>query len=320
MHAPGQMDAAPAGLASGAVKVPSFLIIGAAKAGTTSLNHYLAQHPQIFMSPRKDTFFFDFDGQPPDYGGPGDNAWYRARAVIEGKAYRALFAGVTSEKAVGEACTQYLYDPDAAARIHRDLPQAKLIVVLRDPVERAYSSFLQQVRDGYETTADFAEALALEPQRRRAKWRPMWHYKARGFYFAQLERYLAHFARGRLGIYLYDDLQRDPRRLLREIFDFLEVDPSFTPDISLRHNRAGLPRSRRLHRLIMTPNPLKSLVRPLLPGRLRAMVKAAVTDSRLNLRRPSLPGDLRRGLVADYRDDVLKLQDLIRRDLSGWLA
>ncbi|MHC5035158.1 MAG: sulfotransferase family protein [Planctomycetota bacterium] len=300
--------------------LPNFLIIGAAKSGTTSLHHYLRQHPEIFMCPKKDTFFFDFDGQEPNYGGPGDTAWYRGRAVVRLEAYQALFAEAASEKAVGEACAQYLYDPRAAERIHRHIPDAKLIAVLRDPVERAYSSFLQQVRDGYETTDDFAEALALEKERLRHNWRPIWHYGKRGFYFEQIERYLRLFDPSQLRLYLYEDLQESPTGMLQDIFAFLGVDSRFEPDVSVRHNRAGVPTSRLLYKLIMTPNLLKSLVKPLLPGKLRSKVKAAVTESEVHLRRPGLPAELRRQLAAGYREDVLKLQELIRRDLSPWLS
>ncbi|NNG03140.1 MAG: sulfotransferase [Inquilinus sp.] len=299
--------------------MPNFLVIGAAKSGTTSLHHYLRQHPDIFMCPKKDTFFFNFDGREPDFGGPGDNAWYEGRAVIDEAEYRALFAGVTNESAVGEACAGYLYDPDAPARIHRLIPDAKLIAVLRDPAERAYSSFMQQVRDGIETTTDFAEALSLEADRISQNWRPIWHYRNRGLYFEQMSRYLEHFDRSQLHICLYEDLQQNPIAMLKGIFAFLGVDPHFEPDVSARHNRAGIPASRILYRLIMSPNALKSVAKPLLPARLRAAVKSTVTESDALLHRPDLPSALRRQLVGGLREDVLALQEIVGRDLSHWL-
>jgi len=300
--------------------LPNFLVIGAAKSGTTSLHHYIQQHPDIFMCPIKDTFFFDFDGRAPDFGGPGDNAWYEGRAVVEPAEYEALFAGANGKQPIGEACAGYLYDPAAAEAIHRRIPHARLIAVLRDPVERAYSSFLQQVRDGYETTADFAEALDLEEARRRDNWRPIWHYRRRGLYFEQLEAYLRLFDRSQLRLYLYEDLQQDPAAMLRDLFAFLGVDPDFEPDMSLRHNRAGIPASRLLYRLVMTPNLLKSFVKPLLPESLRRTVRSSVTESETFLQRPGLPAELKRRLAAGFRDDVLKLQDLMGRDLSHWLS
>ena len=299
--------------------LPNFLIIGAAKSGTTSLHFYLQQHPEIFMCPRKDTFYFDFDGQEPDYSGPGDNEWYKDYAVTQRQDYEALFAGILTEKALGESCAGYLYDSKAPARIHRHIPHAKLIAVLRDPVERAYSSFLQQVRDGYETVTDFAEALDLEAERIRDNWRPIWHYKNRGFYFEQVERYLRLFGPSQLRFYLYEDLNREPDAMLTDIFRFLEVDEGFMPDVSVRHNVAGIPRSRALLKLVMTPNPLKTLVKPLLPTRIRNSFRAAITENRASLRRPPVPKEIRRQLIAEHRPDTLRLQDLIQRDLSHWL-
>lgn len=301
------------------MSLPNFLIIGAAKSGTTSLHYYLQQHPEIFMCPRKDTFFFDFDGQAPAYSGPGDNEWYQGYAVTQPQDYEALFAGISSEKAVGESCAGYLYDPQAPKRIHQHIPHAKLIAVLRDPVERAYSSFLQQVRDGYETVADFGEALDLEAERIRGNWRPIWHYRNRGFYGEQLERYLRLFDSSQLRVYLYEDLQGDPAAMLKDIFGFLEVDEGFMPDVSVRHNVAGIPRSRTLLKLMMTPNSLKTLVKPLLPARIRSSLRAAITEHRTSLRRPPVPPQIRRELIAEHRLDTLRLQDLIQRDLSHWL-
>lgn len=272
------------------------------------------------MCPVKDTFFFNFDGNHPDFGGPDDNNWYKQRAVVDFSDYQALFADANPNSLVGESCAGYLYDADAARRIHQRLPEARLIAVLRDPVERAYSSFLQQLRDGYETTSDFATALELEPQRRDLNWRPIWHYDKRGRYYEQIETYLNIFDDAQLQIHLYDDLQQDPGGMLKKIYSFLEVDTSFVADISLRHNRAGIPSSRFLFQKMMTPNRLKSIVKPFIPTSLRRKLRAAVTESETLLHRPEVPADIRARLIEGFSDDILKLQSLIDRDLSHWLS
>lgn len=300
--------------------MPNFLVLGAAKSGTTSLHHYLRQHPEVYMCPIKDTFFFDFDGELPRYGGPGDNEWYRDRAVVRLKDYKSLFADVTSQKAVGEICAQYLYDPLAPARIRRYIPHAKLIAVLRTPVERGYSSFLQQVRDGYETADNYEAALRLEPERVAQDWRPIWHYKSRGFYSSQVKRYLEHFPASQIRIYLYDELQNDPVALVKDMCGFLGVDDGFCPDMTIRHNVAGVPRSRLLYRLVMTPNLPKTFLKPMIPTFLRRRLRAIVTESGVSLQRPALPEHLRLRLIDEYRADILELQTLLQRDLSHWLA
>ena len=169
------------------VALPNFLIIGAAKAGTTSLYRYLEQHPEVYMSPVKEPKFFALGGERLDYRGPGDEARMRGASVTSLEDYRELFRGVSTETAVGEASTLYLYSERAAARIKHHVPDVKLIAVLRNPVDRAYSDFLHLVRDGIEPLTDFPQALEAEESRIRSRWAPMWHYRRRGFYHPQLK-------------------------------------------------------------------------------------------------------------------------------------
>ena len=295
--------------------MPNFLVIGAAKSGTTSLYHYLAQHPDVFMSPVKEPKFFALEGERPSFRGPGDG---EADAVTTLEGYRKLFEGADGESALGEASPLYLYLEKALARIKHHVPEARLIAVLRNPVERAYSSFLHKVRDGRETTTDFAEALALEEERIRAGWAYGWHYKRRGFYHEQIVRYYEAFGREKLRVYLYEDLKREPGALLRDAYGFLGVDASFVPNLALKHNVSGIPKNRLVHSLLRGRNPVKSALKPLLPQGLRR--KLLVDLERRNLEKaPPIPSETRRRLVEEYREDVMKLQDLIGRDLSGWL-
>lgn len=300
--------------------MPNFLIVGAAKSGTSSLHFYLAQHPEIYMTPEKQTYFFAHEGEEPKFRGPGDEEEMRGHLITRLEDYQAKFAEVTTEKAIGEACAVYLYDRKAPAAIKRHVPDAKLIIILRDPAERAYSSFMQLMRDGCEPVPDFKEALKLEEERIRQNWRHLWHYRSRGFYCDQIQRYLNLFDRSQVRIYLFEDLKRDPRALLKDMFRFLGVDENFVPDTSGRYNASGIPRSRTLLRLIMRPNKIKTVMKPLLPKWVRQSVKGFVTTSRLSLRKPPMSAEVRRDLVDSYRDDILKLQELLGRDLSVWLT
>src|SRR5581483_6498173 len=147
--------------------LPSFLIIGAAKSGTSSVFAWLGQHPEIYTSPIKGPCFFAFDeGARVRVAGPGDQAVFDRHVVTDPVAYRRLFDGVTpAHRAAGEASVLYLYAPAAAARIARTIPDVRLIAILRNPVERAFSSFQHLRRDGREPLADFAEALRAEDAR-----------------------------------------------------------------------------------------------------------------------------------------------------------
>ena len=128
--------------------MPNFLIIGAMRAGTTSLYHYLKQHPQVYMSPVKEPRFFALEGEKPDPGRPTDERLMN-HSITDIEAYRALFQAVSKETAIGEASPLYLYSPKAPERIRHYIPDAKLIAVLRDPVERAYSHFLDIFMTGW---------------------------------------------------------------------------------------------------------------------------------------------------------------------------
>jgi hypothetical protein len=295
---------------------PNFLIIGAAKSGTTALYQYLKQHPQVFMSPLKEPRFFAHENRPPEWGGPGDEL-YRAATVTDLVAYVGLFHGAGDASAVGEASTQYLYAEKAPECIRRYIPRAKLVAILRNPAEVAHAAFLHKRREGFEPFASFERALAEEDERARAGWSPLWLYRRRGFYHEHLRRYYETFPREQLKVFLHEDFTADPAGVMRELFRFLGVDDSFAPDMSYRPNLSGVPRSRVLYRWL-EKSPLRYA--PAAPGIGRIKWRAVSGLRSWNLSKPKLAAETRARLLAGYRDDILKLQDLIGRDLSRWLG
>ena len=303
--------------------MPNFLIIGAAKSGTTALYNYLKEHPQVYMSsPFKEPHFFAFEGEKPNFQGPGDQKLYNHIVFSDIEAYRALFQGVSKETAIGEASVNYLYISKASDRIRHYVPDMKLIAVLRNPAERAYSAFLHMTRDCREPLSDFARALEAEEERIQNNWAPVWHYKQAGFYYGLLKRYYETFEREQIRIYLYEDLNDNIVGVLRDIYRFLGVDVNFVADVSTRYNVSGVPeRWRPLHAFLIRSNPVKSVVKPLLPeglrGRLVPLVLNALRER--TLVKPQMPAEVRRQLIELYKEDVLKLQELIGRDLSKWL-
>jgi Sulfotransferase family len=297
--------------------MPNFLVIGAGKSGTSSLYHYLSQHPQIYTPPIKEPKFFAFEGEELDFRGPGDQAAHRS-TVTDIETYRALFDGASGERAAGEVSPVYIYIPKAPERIEHYIPEAKLIAILRDPVERAYSSFLHLVRDGREPFDDFARALQEEESRIKRNYAPLWHYKEGGFYYAQLRRYLERFDTRKVRIYLYEDLKEDPAGCLRDIFRFLDVDETFVPDMSARYNVGGMPKNKGLHAFLTRPNLVKAAVVPFVPTGVRKRLKTSLRDRNLH-RPPEISLEVRQQLIGVYWEDVLKLEELIQRDLSRWL-
>jgi len=161
------------------MNMPNFLIIGAPKSGTTSLAQYLGQHPEVYISPKKEPYFFAFENEQVDFLGPGiqgKDHIINSAVVVDLEEYRRLFQGVSNEVAIGEASTLYLSFPKAAERIKYHIPDVKLIAILRDPADRAYSGFMHSLRDNCEPIADFAQALAAEEERIKLNWGPLWRY------------------------------------------------------------------------------------------------------------------------------------------------
>ena len=296
--------------------MPNFLIIGAPKAGSTSLYRYLSEHPQIYMSPVKQPKFFAFEGEKVNYQGPKDAF---KPYVTDLGTYHSLFEGVSDEIAIGEASSWYLYIPKSSERIYHHIPEAKLIAILRDPVDRAYSNFLSQVQLDYEPFNDFAKALDAEPIRIKKNWSPRWHYKQRGFYYQQLKPYFQKFNSKQIRIYLHQDLSNNRQKMLTDIFQFLGVDNTFEPDLSRKYNVTKSPRNRKLFQFFSKPNIIKAMFRPFFTPDQRTRIVSKLTQ--LSTRpKPSLSLEIRERLISEYREDILSLQDLIQRDLSSWLA
>jgi hypothetical protein len=271
------------------------------------------------MHPKKQLNFFALEGEDGDFRGPGrHDSTLHSTTTIE--AYRAQFGGVTDELAIGEASNLYLYHPKAAERIRRHIPEVKLIAILRHPAERAYSRFLHLVREGREQITDFARALDEEETRIRNNWWPDFHYLHVGLYHAQLKRYFDLFPRDQIKIYLYEDLKSDPLGVMQDLFRFLGVDDTFMPDTTIRYNASGIPKNRVLHSSLEKLRQVRPVVERFLPEALRQrLLRIAVDINNHNLTKPRLSREVRARLVEGCREDTLKLQHLIQRDLSTWL-
>lgn len=296
--------------------MPNFLIIGAVKSGTTSLYYYLKQHPQIYMSPTKEPSFFAFEeSMPPFQGLSGRGASCDYITNIE--AYRALFQEASDEIAIGEASPVYLVHPSAPERIRHHIPEVKLIAILRDPVESIYSAYLMQRLYGAESLADFGQAIRREDADIHKPWRLRQQYIDVGFYYTHLKRYFDIFDPSQIRVYLYEDFKTNPMSVLKDIFRFLGVDATFIPDLSLKHNVGGIPKNKVWHAFFL----IRPVLRPFIPARLRQHLATNFSHlQRQGLLKPPPPdSDVRAELIQIYREDILKLQDLIHRDLSRWL-
>ena len=214
---------------------PTFLLIGSNKGGTTSLWHYLAQHPEVFMCPIKEPMYFS--NLPVSPQGRSDDE-FLTDAVHTWSEYQSLFDPGSSFLARGEASTSYLPNPLVPARIHAKLPNVDLVAILRNPFDRAISHHQMYRRLGMESLT-FSEAIEAELlQTKETSPRDKRRYMRLGYYGAALTRYLEYFPRDQLGIYLYEDLEARPTDLMTALYQFIGVDSSFDPDTSTRHNAA----------------------------------------------------------------------------------
>lgn len=299
------------------VALPNFFLIGAAKAGTSSIYNYLWQHPDVYMSPNKEPNFFVLDGEPARFAGPGDDI-VNIRSVHARDEYEALFADRTTEKMMGEASPPYLRSEIAAECISKLIPTAKLIAVLRNPIDRAFSCFQHAVRDNRETKSTFIEALACEAGRIEANWENLWYYTEGGLYHKQLQYYYSRFPSDQIAVYLYDDFAAEPQMIMQSMFDFLGVD-AFEPDMSVHYNVSGQARSQNVQKFLVRSNPFKDLLKPFIPSYLRQRLINQVMSLNVDRSTPEMSEEDRRYLIGVFHDDVMRLQDLLQRDLSGWL-
>ncbi len=293
--------------------LPNFIIFGIEKAGTTSIYNYLKQHPQIYMSPVKETNFFEKDWE---------NVLTEAQAkkpngIYSLEKYCQLFEAVTDETAIGEVSPNYLFHyQESVQRIKSVLPEVKLIAILRNPVDRAYSDYLMHIRDVIGQPKSLEEQLKHQPQSFTLR---------KGLYFEPLKHYLDAFPKQNIKIYLYDDLCQDAVELMQDIYSFLNVDSMFKPDTSQKSQVAQVPKNKTLNYLLRAKNPLRTLVASFLKMFLSEKKRQILRSQVLKLngtKKSSLPlSSHERSLLLEYyREDILKLQELINRDLSAWLV
>jgi hypothetical protein len=297
---------------------PNFFIVGAARAGTSSLDRYLSQHPVIYIAPRKDTHFFAAESFPCRFNGPGDERLSRLLIRDEDQ-YNKLFAEAPESMVVGESSAFYLHMPGTAERIVQTVPDAKIIIILREPLDRAYSAYTLMVRDGRETL-EFEEGLRREEERKQKGFEPIWWYKELSLYYAQVKHFQEVFGTQQVKVLLYDELFTNLERALRDIFIFLGVKEDVIIDTSVRYNVSGVPKSRRFYNVldnfIYNPNNLQQRIKSLVPAHMRTAWASKLIG--MSVKRVSLQPQQQTAFKAYFTEDVRKLENLVDRDLSNW--
>ncbi len=299
--------------------MPDFLVIGAPKAGTTALHAALARHARLYMSAIKEPKFFLSDGPPPTKGGPGDALTYREH-IWRRPEYEALFDPSPAWTLRGESTPLYLYDRAALRRIRQALPDAKLIVIVRDPVERAHSNWTHLWSAGLEPVDDFVRACGEEERRIAAGWASFWHYVGLGRYGEQLEYLFTLFPREQVLVLRYRLMVDEPAQTLDRICAFLGVEQGVLAGIP-RHNVTSHPEPTLAHRAVSLAQRAGSAVGALVPGLTAATLTGPLERflQRHSRERQPLGWQQRQELIPRFEPDIRLLRSVVGEDFSDWL-
>lgn len=296
---------------------PNVFLVGAPKCGTTSLTRYLAPHPQVFICTPRETFHFctDLDVHP-------------GMRIADRRAYVKLFEPAGDAGAIIDASVWHLYSTQAAANIHESAPDAKIIIMLRNPVDMMWSLHGWFLYTAAEDILDFREAVAAQDDRRAGRRLPSDPVAPRALqytdvvtYSPQVQRYLDRFNRDRVKIILFDDLIADTPGVYRSVLEFIGVDPSFEPDFKV-HGAAKEIRNPGIKQLLRRHRWLRVSLGRIMPMNMRGRIGRSLAKLRPDTpqREQSMDLALRRQLIEQFHPEIDRLSALIGRDLSHWFA
>lgn len=268
---------------------PTFLVVGAAKAGTTSVYHYLGEHPGIFVPAGKE---LNYLAHHPAKHSPlqGPDVTYK-KAVRSREQYLQVFSGAPEGSVIGEVAHIYLYAEESPGIVREALGSPRIVALIRNPADRAYAHFAFHRELGLEPLATFEEAVEDEAARIQGGWDPAYHYVRRGFYGSQLGRYYRLFPESGIRVYKFEDFFRDPLESLADLYGFVGVDPTFVPDVTRKFMPGGDPRTLQY---VSSPNEGLPEAKP-------------------------IASETRRGLMETYAEDIREAERLTGLDLSDWL-
>ena len=292
-------------------KKPNFFIVGAPKCGTTAMNDYLSKHPEVFVPDIKEVHFF------------GRDLDITKGALRDERVYLELFRNATTEKRLGEASVWYLYSKTAAQEIYDFNPDAKIIVMLRNPADMLYSQHSQFLYNGNEDIESFHEALVAEPERKAGRRIPKSAHLVDGLFYSetvryaeQIERYFERFGRNNVYIILYDDFRADLPGTYRKLLRFLDVRDDFAPEFAVV-NPNKRARSALLRSFVQEPpESIKRLSRVFFPRSLRQRVMKGLDQANVRYEaRAPLDPELKAELERRFAPEVDKLERLLGREL-----
>ncbi|MES1240997.1 MAG: sulfotransferase [Acidobacteriota bacterium] len=283
-------------------RYPNFFLVGAPRSGTTAFYSLLKQHPDVHLAILKEPHFF------------GTDLTIQPHTIRENDLYLGLFADAGDRRCVGEGSVWYLTSKLAAREIRERSPEARILVILREPDKMAYSLYGLYRRTGNEDLPTFAEALAAEDERREGRRIPEKAYFPEGLRYVEaalaadkLERFFTELGRERVRVVLYEDFRRDNLKVYREVLEFLDLDPEFVPELDParaadRIREIAIPQLRRTD------------------PRVRSRMNRQAPKQHAGGERDPMPAEIRARLRETFRPEVARLGEVLGRDLSHWSA
>ncbi|MCL1049561.1 sulfotransferase domain-containing protein [Shewanella abyssi] len=285
---------------------PDFIIVGAPKAGTTSLYHYLSANPSVFMTEPKEINFFSCEALEKQ------NLFYADFKVNSAPAYQALFSKGDEVQVKGEASVSYLFYPDVAKSIYEYNPECKIIMVLRDPIARGYSHYLMDLKLGL---VDLPyEDIVFKKGNHKNMGLYYQQYVELGLYGKQVKRYLDVFPREQIKIYTQEELKADTPSVVNDLFGFLDVQKASHADTNVSHNQFSMPRNKVVAWLYSRVW-LRKLLSAIFPYKVRTFINTYLFKKG---RKPVMTESVKSRLAEIYREDMLLLNELIEQDVSSW--
>ncbi|MEZ4796957.1 MAG: sulfotransferase [Flavobacteriaceae bacterium] len=294
--------------------LPDFLIVGAAKSGTTSLCHSLSQHNDIFISDPKEPKFLTYKFLKKSYNGPGDDFTLK-KAIKKINDYKQLFKNAKPNQIKGEASVDSLYYYDfVIPEIKEKIGDPKIIIMLRNPSQRAFSAYSHLIRDNREVLS-FEDGLKKENERLEAGFEFIWAYKKASLYFDSVKSYIENFTN--VKVIIFEEFISNKKEGLIDVLNFLERDCSIIDKIQFnRQNVSGKPKNKWLNALLLKDSVLKSFLKMVLPTTKRQNFKQWMIKKNLTPLNKDI--DQINKLKEEFINDISKLEQLLNKDISTW--
>lgn len=311
--------------------LPTFIVVGANKGGTTSIYHYLKQHKQVYLSPVKEPHFFSKDIdvnlfkrefaqnklQDIDKYVNGEmKEEFHAAFIRDIEQYKKLFSKVQDQKAVGELSTSYLFSEVAAKEIKALIPDCKIIICLRNPFDRAYSHYRMNLWTGNSNEFDFYKALVEDYDHKPKVWGNAHLYTEIGLYYQQVKRYLDLFGKDNVKIIFTEDMKKNAAQVVKELYEFIGVDSSFVPDTSTRYNEVFTPKYKNIT-WFLNKSGIRPLMKRLSPQVLKNIFVKVFYKGKGD--KGEIPANAKQFMLEKFSEDISKLSVLLNKDLSNWI-